>query len=140
VARTRTTKKLAQRIDLNYFKRPTPLKRAKFWLSLLLPWLALLWIADRTIFKDARVYSSGRLSEQNRMRFLKKSVPLVTCRKLANFPQKLPTTLAWTAMTAPPTTPRKPQPRRAQHATRNTAVAKIFPLPAVRLAPDVTVI
>jgi len=29
VARTRTTKKLAQRIDLNYFKRPTPLKRAK---------------------------------------------------------------------------------------------------------------
>jgi hypothetical protein len=63
VARTRTTKKLAQRIDLNYFKRPTPLKRAKFWLSLLLPLLALLWIADRTIFKDSRVYSSGRLSE-----------------------------------------------------------------------------
>jgi hypothetical protein len=63
VARTRTTKKLAQRIDLNYFKRPTPLKRAKFWISLLLPLLALLWIAERTIFKDARVYSSGRLSE-----------------------------------------------------------------------------
>jgi hypothetical protein len=63
VARTRTTKKLAQRIDLNYFKRPTPLKRAKFWLSLLLPLLALVWIAERTIFKDSRVYSSGRLSE-----------------------------------------------------------------------------
>jgi hypothetical protein len=63
VARTRTTKKLAQRIDLNYFKRPTPLKRAKFWLSLLLPLLALLWITERTIFKDSRVYSSGRLSE-----------------------------------------------------------------------------
>ncbi len=63
MARTRTTKKLAQRIDLNYFKRPTPLKRAKFWLSVLLPLLALLWIAERTIMKDARVYSSGRLSE-----------------------------------------------------------------------------
>jgi hypothetical protein len=63
VARTRTTKKLAQRIDLNYFKRPTPLKRAKFWLSLLLPLLSLVWIAERTVFKDSRVYSSGRLSE-----------------------------------------------------------------------------
>ncbi len=63
VARTRTTKKLAQRIDLNYFKRPTPFKRAKFWLSLLLPLLTLLWIAERAIFKDSRVYSSGRLSE-----------------------------------------------------------------------------
>jgi hypothetical protein len=63
VARTRTTKKLAQRIDLNYFKRPTPLKRAKFWLSVLLPLLALVWIAERTVFKDSRVYSSGRLSE-----------------------------------------------------------------------------
>jgi hypothetical protein len=63
VARTRTTKKLAQRIDLNYFKRPTPLKRAKFWLSLLLPLLALVWIAERTLLKDSRVYSSGQLSE-----------------------------------------------------------------------------
>ena len=63
MARTRTTKKLAQRIDLNYFKRPTPLKRAKFWLSMLLPLLALVWIAERSVFKDSRVYSSGRLSE-----------------------------------------------------------------------------
>ena len=63
MARTRTTKKLAQRIDLNYFKRPTPLKRAKFWLSLLVPALALVWIAERAVLKDSRVYSSGRLSE-----------------------------------------------------------------------------
>src|SRR5258708_14408579 len=63
VARTRTTKKLAQRIDLNYFKRPTRLKRAKFWLSLLVPLLAVLWIAEHTFFKGALVYSSGRLSE-----------------------------------------------------------------------------
>jgi hypothetical protein len=63
VARTRTTKKLAQRIDLNYFKRPTPLKRAKFRLSLLLPLLALVWIGERTLRRDSRVYSSGRMSE-----------------------------------------------------------------------------
>jgi hypothetical protein len=60
--RTRTTKKLAQRIDLNYFKRPSPYKRAKFWLSLLLPLLALVWISWRTFAKDSRVYSSGRMS------------------------------------------------------------------------------
>jgi len=60
--RTRTTKKLAQRIDLNYFKRPTPLKRAKAWLSLLLPLLALFWIVDKTLSRDSRVFSSGRLS------------------------------------------------------------------------------
>jgi hypothetical protein len=63
VARTRTTKKLAQRIDLNYFKRPTALKRAKFWLSLLLPLLALVWIASRALSGDHRVYSSGRMSQ-----------------------------------------------------------------------------
>ena len=63
MARTRTTKKLAQRIDLNYFKRPTPLKHAKFWLSVLVTLLALIWISEHAILKDARVYSSGRLSQ-----------------------------------------------------------------------------
>jgi len=63
VARTRTTKKLAQRIDLNYFKRPTPLKRAKFWLSLVVPLLALIWIVWGGFSGDHRVYSSGRMSK-----------------------------------------------------------------------------
>jgi hypothetical protein len=63
VARVRTTKKLAQRIDLNYFKRPTPLKRVKFWLSIALPAFALLWIAWRGFSGDQRVYSSGRMSK-----------------------------------------------------------------------------
>jgi len=62
VARTRTTKKLAQRIDLNYFKRPTPFKRVKFWLTVLVPVLALAWIAWRGFSRDSRVYSSGRMS------------------------------------------------------------------------------
>ena len=63
MARTRTTKKLAQRIDLNYFKRPTPLKRAKLWLSLGLPALALVWVTWLGFSRDTRVYSSGRMSE-----------------------------------------------------------------------------
>ena len=63
MARTRTTKKLAQRIDLNYFKRPTPLKRAKLWLSLALPLIALIWIGWHFAARDFRVYSGGRLSE-----------------------------------------------------------------------------
>jgi len=63
VARTRTTKKLAQRIDLNYFKRPAPRKLAQLSLSLLLPLLAFVWIAWRSVSGDHRVYSSGRLSE-----------------------------------------------------------------------------
>ena len=62
MARTRTTKKLAQRIDLNYFKRPTPLKLAKAWLSLALLLLALFWIAEKSLSRDSRVYSSGRLT------------------------------------------------------------------------------
>ena len=62
MARTRTTKKLAQRIDLNYFKRPTPLKRAKLLLSLLVPALALVWIAWLVYAKNSRVYSSGGMS------------------------------------------------------------------------------
>jgi hypothetical protein len=63
VARTRTTKKLAQRIDLNYFKRSTGLKRAKLWLSVGLPAIALVWICWHAFAGDSRVYSSGRMSE-----------------------------------------------------------------------------
>lgn len=62
MGRTRTTKELAQRIDLNYFKRPTPFKRVKVWLSVLVPLVALSWIAWRGFAGDSRVYSSGRMS------------------------------------------------------------------------------
>lgn len=63
MARLRTTKRLAQRVDLNYFKRPTAFKRAKFWLSVLVPLLAVGWIAWHSLIRDSRVYSSGRMSE-----------------------------------------------------------------------------
>ena len=60
--RTRTTKKLAQRIDLNYFQKPAPLRRWKFWLSVAAPAVGLLWIGWHAVAGDARVYSSGRMS------------------------------------------------------------------------------
>jgi hypothetical protein len=63
LARTRTTKTVAQRIDLNYFKRPTPFKRARLILVILAPLLAIGWIAWRGFSRDSRVYSSGRMSE-----------------------------------------------------------------------------
>lgn len=62
MARTRTTKKLAQRIDLNYFKRPTASKRLKFWISVFVTAVALIWIAERGFSGDSRIYSSGRMS------------------------------------------------------------------------------
>ncbi len=60
--RTRTTKTVAQRIDLNYFKRSTPFKRARLILVILVPLLAVGWIAWRGYSRDFRVYSSGRMS------------------------------------------------------------------------------
>ena len=62
MARTRTTKAVAQRIDLNYFKRATPFKRAKLWLAILAPAMALVWIGWHFFGHDNRVYSSGPLS------------------------------------------------------------------------------
>ncbi len=58
----RTTKRLAQRIDLNYFKRPHPFRRWRFWLSLGAPLLAVLWLAWYGLSGNNRVYSNGRMS------------------------------------------------------------------------------
>ncbi len=60
--RTRTTKKLAQRIDLDYFKRPSPLRRWRLWLSIAAPVLALVCVAWYGIRSDRSVYSAGGLS------------------------------------------------------------------------------
>jgi hypothetical protein len=62
VPRTRTTKKLAQRIDLDYFKRPHPLRHWRFLLSVGFPALAVVWLAWYGIRGDRRVYSAGSLS------------------------------------------------------------------------------
>jgi len=62
VPRVRTTKALAQRIDLNYFKRPIPMRRWRFWLCLLLPLAGFLWVGWKLVGRDYRPYSSGPLS------------------------------------------------------------------------------
>jgi hypothetical protein len=62
LARTRTTKTVAQRIDLNYFKRPTRFKRTRLFLVILAPLLALGWLAWQSFVRDPHVYSSGRMS------------------------------------------------------------------------------
>jgi hypothetical protein len=58
----RTTKKRAQRIDLNYFKRPHPLRRMRFWLSVGVPILAVLWLAWYGFAGSNRLYSGGKMS------------------------------------------------------------------------------
>ncbi len=57
-----TTKKLAQRIDLSYFKRPHPFRRLRFVLSVCAPLIAVLWLAWYAMARNNRVYSSGTMS------------------------------------------------------------------------------
>jgi hypothetical protein len=58
----RSTKKRAQRIDLNYFKRPHPFRQWRFWLSVAVPVLAVLWLAWHGLTGNPRVYSAGQMS------------------------------------------------------------------------------
>jgi hypothetical protein len=60
--RTRTTKKLARRIDLQYFKHSHPLRRWRFWLSVAVPVLALGWILTQRAQGGQKAYASGPLS------------------------------------------------------------------------------
>jgi len=60
--RTRTTKKLAKRIDLQYFAHPHPFRRWRFWLSLSIPAIALGWFITQRAQGGQKVYSSGQLS------------------------------------------------------------------------------
>ena len=60
--RTRTAKALAQRIDLNYFKRPHPFRRWKLVLSIAVPALVLLWLGGMAAGGSKAPYSSGPVS------------------------------------------------------------------------------
>jgi hypothetical protein len=63
VARAKlTTKNLAQRIDLEYFKHPHPFRRLRFILSVALPVTALLWLGWHALARNDRLYSGGRMS------------------------------------------------------------------------------
>jgi predicted CXXCH cytochrome family protein len=58
----RTTKTIAQRIDLNYFKRPSPWRTRRFALSVALPCIAVAWLAAYAIARNNHAYSSGKMS------------------------------------------------------------------------------
>lgn len=60
--RTRSAKKLAQRIDLNYFKHAHPLRRWRTILSVAAPAIGLLWLAGLAAGGSRAAYSSGPVS------------------------------------------------------------------------------
>ena len=67
--RVRTTKSLARRIDLQYFKELHPLRRWRLYLSILAPLLAVggvLWFTAQRA-TGQKVYSSGPLSASHVM-------------------------------------------------------------------------
>lgn len=61
--RTRTTKKLAQRINRNYFKDRFPLTRWRQYLSIALTAAGLVWLGSQAVANREVPYSSGPISE-----------------------------------------------------------------------------
>ena len=61
--RARTTKQLAKRIDLQYFARPHTLRRWRFWLSVLVPVVVMLWFVVQRFEGGKKTYSSGPLAQ-----------------------------------------------------------------------------
>jgi hypothetical protein len=65
--RTRTAKALAQRIDLNYFKRPHPFRRLKLVLSIAVPAVVLLWLGGNAVGGSRAPYSSGPVAASHQV-------------------------------------------------------------------------
>ena len=65
--RTRTAKALAQRIDLNYFKRPHPFRRLKLMLSIAVPAVVLLWLGGYAAGGSKAPYSSGPVAASHQV-------------------------------------------------------------------------
>jgi len=59
--RVRTTKNLAKRMDLQYFKQPHPFRSWRLWLSILIPVVAVGWFVVQRA-SSQKIYSSGPLS------------------------------------------------------------------------------
>ena len=60
--RTRSAKKLAQRIDLYYFRHANPMRRWRTTLSIVLPLAGLLWLGTLTVAGSRTAFSSGPVS------------------------------------------------------------------------------
>jgi cytochrome c7-like protein len=61
--RARTAKQLAPRIEIDYFKKPHPLRRARFALSLAGVVIAAVWLLGLAAAKSHGVYSPGPVSD-----------------------------------------------------------------------------
>ena len=61
--RTRTTKKLAQRIDLNYFKRAYPIPRWRRILSLVAVGLCVAWLGWAGLTGKQSAFNAGPLAQ-----------------------------------------------------------------------------
>lgn len=62
VRQPRTPKKLAQRIDLTYFKRAHPFRRLFWTLAVAVPAVGVLWLLVHQFGGSREIYSGGRLS------------------------------------------------------------------------------
>jgi hypothetical protein len=60
--RVRTTKSLAKRIDLQYFRRRDTFRKWRLWLCLSLPVIAVGWIVFSRAIHNQNVYTKGPLS------------------------------------------------------------------------------
>ena len=67
MARVRTTKKLAKRIELEYFKRTHPFRRWLRILSFGAPAIAAAWLIVLAARGDQRIYTSGPVSTRHSM-------------------------------------------------------------------------
>ena len=61
--RARTAKQLAPRIEIDYFKKPAPLRRARFALSLAGVVIAAVWLLGLAAARSHGVYSPGPVSD-----------------------------------------------------------------------------
>ena len=65
--RTRTTKKLAQRIDLNYFKRAYPIPRWRRILTVVVTVVGLAWLIGAGLRGKQSAYNAGPLSHSHQL-------------------------------------------------------------------------
>jgi len=66
MAIVRTTKALAKRIDLTYFKRAHPLRSARWMTSLVVTILALIWLGYKSL-ESREVYMNGEISTPHQL-------------------------------------------------------------------------
>lgn len=83
--RIRTAKALAQRIDLNYFKRAHGLSRWRYLLSIAIPAIAVLWIAGYAAAGSRKPYSAGPVSRAHAFAESKCEVCHASARATAGF-------------------------------------------------------